>query len=172
MVEYEYAKAIFELAVEEKKTELFLDYFNGLLDVLSTSKDFYKFLASPLVDTKEKIRGIQKVFNRLDSTFIQFLCVLVQANRFDLVEAIEEEYKKLLSDFNSILKIEVISSEKLAKKRQEEISRSLAKRYPDKKLFIEDSVNPKILSGLQIICNGQSLDLSLKNRLTKLKNSL
>ena len=57
MVEYEYAKAIFELAVEEKKTELFLDYFNGLLDVLSTSKDFYKFLASPLVDTKEKIRG-------------------------------------------------------------------------------------------------------------------
>ena len=79
MVEYEYAKAIFELAVEEKKTELFLDYFNGLLDVLSTSKDFYKFLASPLVDTKEKIRGIQKVFNRLDSTFIQFLCVLVQA---------------------------------------------------------------------------------------------
>lgn len=172
MVEYEYAKAIFDLAVEEKKTELFLDYFNGILDVLSTNRDFYKFLSSPLVDTKEKVKGIHKVFQSLDTTFVQFLCVLVQANRFDLFETIGEEYKKLLGDYNSILKIEVISSEKLTKQRQEEITRSLSKRYPDKKLFIENSVNPKILSGLQIICNGQSLDLSLKNRLTKLKNSL
>ena len=172
MVEYEYAKALFDLAVEEKKTEVFLDYLNGVLDVTHTNHEFYKLLSSPLVDSSEKLKVVSEVFKSFDTTFIQFLCVLVKNNRFALIEQIEKEYNQLFSDYNSVLKIEVISSEVLTKERLKEITESLKKRYPDKKLHIENKVNPKILSGLQIICNGQSLDLSLKNRLTKLKNSL
>ncbi len=172
MVEYEYAKALFDLAVEEKKTDLFLDCLNKVLDVTSTNKDFYKLLASPLVDVKDKLKVIKEVFQGFDPTFVKFLCVVVERNRFVLLEQMEEEYSHLFGEYNSILKIEVISSEQLTEQRQAEITRSLKKRYPDKKLLIENTVNPKILYGLQILCNGQRLDLSLKNRLTKLKNSL
>ena len=172
MVEYEYAKALFELAIEEKKTELFLDSLNGILDVMSANKDFYKMIASPLVDMNEKLKVIREVFSSMDPTFKEFLCVLVKNDRFVLMEQITEEYNQMLSDYNSILKIEVISSEKLSKERLNEVTKSLEQRYPNKKLKIENTVNPKILSGLQIICNGESLDMSLKNRLTKLKNSL
>ncbi|MDE6406998.1 MAG: ATP synthase F1 subunit delta [Anaeroplasmataceae bacterium] len=172
MVEYEYAKALFELAIEEKKTELFLDSLNGILDVISANKDFYKLVASPLVDINEKLKVVHTVFKTMDSTFKEFLCLLVRNNRFVLIEQITEEYNQMLSDYNSILKIEVISSEKLSKERLNIVTKSLEQRYPNKKLKIENTVNPKILSGLQIICNGESLDISLKNRLTKLKNSL
>ncbi|MDE6047391.1 MAG: ATP synthase F1 subunit delta, partial [Anaeroplasmataceae bacterium] len=115
---------------------------------------------------------VHTVFNSMDATFKEFLCVLVKNDRFVLIEQITEEYNQMLSDYNSILKIEVISSEKLSKERLNEVTKSLEQRYPNKKLKIENTVNPKILSGLQIICNGESLDMSLKNRLTKLKNSL
>ncbi|MDE5856685.1 MAG: ATP synthase F1 subunit delta [Anaeroplasmataceae bacterium] len=172
MVEYEYAKALFELAIEEKKTELFLDSLNGILDVMSANKDFYKMIASPLVDINEKLKVVREVFTSMDATFKEFLCVLVRNDRFVLIEQITEEYNQMLSDYNSILKIEVISSEKLSKERLNEVTKSLEQRYPNKKLKIENTVNPKILSGLQIICNGESLDMSLKNRLAKLKNSL
>lgn len=172
MVEYEYAKALFELAIEEKKTELFLDSLNGILDVMSANNDFYKMIASPLVDLNEKLKVIREVFSSMDSTFKEFLCVLVRNDRFASIEQITEEYNQMLSDYNSILKVEVISSEKLSKERLNEVMKSLEQRYPDKKLKIVNTVNPKILSGLQIICNGQSLDISLKNRLSKLKNSL
>ena len=172
MVEYEYAKALFELAIEEKKTELFLDSLNGILDVMSANKDFYKMMASPLVDINEKLKVVREVFSSMDTTFKEFLCVLVRNDRFVLIEQITEEYNQMLSDYNSILKIEVISSEKLSKERLNEVTKSLEQRYPNKKLKIENTVNPKILSGLQIICNGESLDMSLKNRLAKLKNSL
>lgn len=172
MVEYEYAKALFELAIEEKKTEPFLDSLNGILDVMSANNDFYKMIASPLVDINEKLKVVREVFSSMDATFIEFLCVLVRNDRFVLIEQITEEYNQMLSDYNSILKIEVISSEKLSKERHNEVTKSLEQRYPNKKLKIENTVNPKILSGLQIICNGESLDMSLKNRLTKLKNSL
>ena len=172
MVEYEYAKALFELAIEEKKTELFLDSLNGILDVMSANKDFYKMIASPLVDINEKLKVIREVFDSMDTTFKEFLCVLVRNDRFALIERITEEYNQMLSDYNSILKVEVISSEMLSKERLIEVMKSLEQRYPDKKLKIINTVNPKILSGLQIICNGESLDMSLKNRLNKLKNSL
>lgn len=172
MVEYEYAKALFDLAIEEKKTEVFLDYLNKIMDVTSTNKDFFKLLSSPLVEVNQKIDIINKVFDQMDSTFINFLCVLVKNNRFVQLEQIIEEYNQLVSDYNSILPIEVISSEKLSKSRLKEITDLLKVRYPNKKLQIENTVNPKILYGLQVICNGQSLDISLKTRLTKLKNSL
>lgn len=172
MVEYEYAKALFEIAVEEKKTELFLDSLNEILDVMSVNQAFYKMIASPLVDMEDKLKVIQKVFKSMDATFREFLCVLVKNHRFNIIEKITEEYNQMLSDFNSILKIEVISSEKLTKARLNEVTKSLEERYPNKKLKIINTVNPKILYGLQIVSNGQSLDISLKNRLTKLKNSL
>lgn len=172
MVEYEYAKALFELAIEEKKTELFLDSLNAVLDVMSSNQEFYKMIASPLLEMKEKLKIVHNVFRSMDVTFIEFLCVLVKNNRFNLMEQITNEYNQMLSDYNSILKIEVISSDKLTKARLNEVTKGLEERYPDKKLKIINTVNPKILYGLQIICNGQSLDISLKNRLTKLKNSL
>lgn len=172
MVEYEYAKAIFELAVEEKKTELFLDYFNGIFDVTSSSMEFNKMLSSPLIEAEGKIEIIKNVFKGFDKTFLNFIILLVKNNRFDSLEKIKEEYNALLSDYNSILKVEVISSEKLTKERLNEISGSLKVRYPEKKLRIENTVNPKILYGLQVICNGESIDMSLKTRLAKLKDSL
>ncbi len=172
MVEYEYAKALFDLAVEEKKTEVFLNYLNTVLDVTSTNREFFKLLASPLVGVEEKIQVVHKVFYALDKTFIEFLCMLVQNNRFAQIEQITAEYNQLLNDYNSILHIEVISSELLTKSRLNDVIHSLEQRYPNKKLNVKNTVNPKILSGLQVICNGQSLDISLKNRLTKLKNSL
>lgn len=172
MVEFEYAKALFDLAIEEKKTELFLDYLNGITDVISSEKDFYKLIASPLVSMEEKLNVIHNVFHSFDETFIEFLCVLVKADRFTNFEQITNEYSKLLSDFKSILKIEVISSEILTKQRLDEVTKSLEVRYPNKKLIIENTVNPKILYGLQIICNGESLDMSVKNMLNKMKESL
>lgn len=172
MVEYEYAKALFDLAIEEKKTEVFLDYLNKIMDVTSINKEFFKLLSSPLVEVNQKIEVIKKVFYQMDSTFINFLCVLVKNNRFVQLEQIIEEYNQLVSDYNSILPIEVISSEKLSKSRLKELTDLLKVRYPNKKLQIENTVNPKILYGLQVICNGQSLDISLKTRLAKLKNSL
>ncbi len=172
MVEHEYAQALFELAIEEKKTELFLDYLTKIIDVMSNNNEFYKMISSPLIELTEKKKIILNVFDSFDETFKNFLCVLVTNNRFNLIEKINIEYDNLLSDYNSILNVEVISSEKLSKASFNEVKKALEKKYPDKKLKIENTVNPKILYGLQIICNGQSLDISLKNRLMMLKDSL
>lgn len=72
-----------------------MDCLNKVLDVTSTNKDFYKLLASPLVDVKDKLKVIKEVFQGFDPTFVQFLCVVVERNRFVLLEQMEEEYSHL-----------------------------------------------------------------------------
>lgn len=172
MVEYEYAKALLDIALEEKKVELYLDYLNAIIDVTSSEKEFFKIMASPLVDIEEKLKVISKVFYKFGQSFIEFLNILVKNQRFDAIQQIKEEYSKLFSEYNQILKVEVISSEELTKDRLKVVTKRLQQRYPDKKLIIENTVNPKILYGMQIICNGESIDISLKNRLNKMKEAL
>ncbi|MDE5715676.1 MAG: ATP synthase F1 subunit delta [Anaeroplasmataceae bacterium] len=172
MVEYEYAKALFDLALEEKKIELFTDYLNAILDVTNREKDFLKLISSPSLELEEKIKIIKKVFASFDLTFVEFLKLIVKNQRFNSIAIIKEEYDKLQISYNRILKIEVISAEKLTANRLNQIEEKLALKYKNQKLIIENIVDPKILYGLQIMCNGESLDMSLKNRLYKLKESL
>ncbi len=172
MVEYEYAKALFDIALEEKKVELYLDYLNAVIDVTSSETEFIKLVASPLLDIEEKLKVISKVFQSFDQSFIEFLNILVKNQRFHTIQRIKEEYSKLFSEYNQILKVEVISSEVLTKDRLKVVTKRLQQRYPEKKLIIENTVNPKILYGMQIICNGESIDISLKNMLNKMKETL
>ena len=53
MVEAEYAKALYELALEEDKVDLFWDYFIAV-DKTNDNQDFKKIMSSPIIDTKEK----------------------------------------------------------------------------------------------------------------------
>ena len=53
MVEAEYAKALYELALEEKKVDLFWDYFIAV-DKTDDDPDFQKLMSSPIIDKKFK----------------------------------------------------------------------------------------------------------------------
>lgn len=98
MVEYEYAKALFDIALEEKKVELYLDYLNAVIDVTSSETEFIKLVASPLLDIEEKLKVISKVFQSFDQSFIEFLNILVKNQRFHTIQQIKEEYSKLFSE--------------------------------------------------------------------------
>lgn len=172
MIEYEYAKALFELAQEENKINVFLEQLNAIVDTTSKERQFMQIMSCPTIEKNEKIKIVNKVFGKLDDTIVNFLKLLVNNHRFTLIESINEEFLKLYEENKRIVNLEVISSELLNKSQLKLITKRLEGRYPGKELKIENSVNPKILGGLQIICNGESLDLSLKGQLDRLKESL
>lgn len=172
MVEKEYAKALFDLAIEEKKEVEFSENMEALLKVVEKEEEFMKLMASPFLDELEKKKILDKVFNGLHPDILIFLQVLIDNHRFQCLEKIIKEFQQLLEEYKNILRVEVVSSEELESSRFKEVTKLLKKRYPDKKLIIENRVNPDILYGMQIICNGQSIDMSLKNMLNKMKDSL
>lgn len=172
MVEKEYAKALFELAAEKSKEERYLDFLNAVCTSIQEEPEFLKILTAPLIELEEKKRIIKNVYHAFDLDFLSFLNLLISNNRFHLIEVIKNEYQDIFSFHQNILNIEVVSSEKLSKKKLAAIVSNLEEKYPSKKLVVENKVNPDILYGIQIYCNGESLDMSIKNMLAKMKDSL
>jgi len=171
VVEAEYAKAIYELALEEKKVDLFWDYFIAI-DKTDDDPEFRKIMSSPIIDTKEKKEIIKKVYYKLDETFLNFLYVIIDHNRFNSFNGIGHEYRKLVRKEKNIMFIDVISANELTEKHQAKIVKVLKAKYSDKTLQFKYIVKPDLIGGLQIISNGESIDMSLKAALDRIKEEL
>lgn len=171
MVESEYAKAIYELALEENKVDLFWDQFI-VVDKTDEDAKFRKIMESPIIDSESKKRIIDKVYHSLDKTFINFLYVLIDHNRFNSCDLIGHEYRKLVRNEKNIMFIDVLSAEELTEKQQKKIVSSLTHKYKDKTLQFKYIVKPDLLGGIQIISNGVSIDMSLRASLDRIKEEL
>ena len=171
MVEAEYAKALYELAIEEKKVDLFWDYFIAI-DKTNDDPDFKKIMSSPIIESKEKKKIIKKVYYKLDETFLNFLYVLTDHNHFNLCDKIGHEYRKLVRLDKNIMFIDVISANDLTKAQEDKIVKLLKAKYSDKTLQFKYIVKPDLLGGIQIISNGVSIDMTLKSALDRIKEEL
>ena len=87
----------------------------------------------------------------------------------DLFWRIKDSYQKLYETSFKILKIKVVSPKILDERQQEQLKQRLKQKYPDRKLEIENTIDPSLLGGIQIFANDERLDCSLKNQLAKLK---
>ena len=171
MVEAEYAKALYELAIEEKKVDLFWDYFIAT-DKTNDDPDFKKIMSSPIIESKEKKEIIKKVYYKLDETFLNFLYVLTDHNHFNLCDKIGHEYRKLVRLDKNIMFIDVISANDLTKAQEDKIVKLLKAKYSDKTLQFKYIVKPDLLGGIQIISNGVSIDMTLKAALDRIEEEL
>ena len=171
MIDSEYAKAIYELALEEKKVDLFWDYFI-VIDKTNDDPDFRKIMASPTIDNKEKKEIVKKVYHALDDTFLNFLYVLIDHNRFNLCDEIGHEYRKLVRLEKNIMFIDVLNEKELTEKQKTKVVNTLTAKYSEKTLQFKYIVKPDLLGGIQIISNGVSIDMSLKASLDRIKEEL
>ncbi len=170
MVEAEYARAIYDLAQDENKVNSILDCFHAVNETLN--KEFMDIMASPYIDKVEKKSIISRVYKSLDTTFINFLYVLIDHNRFIKFKEIYNNYNMIFLENKNIVRIQIISVKELSKTQIKSLEESLKLKYANKKLEIENIVDSNIIGGIQILSNGESVDLSLKTALKRIKESL
>lgn len=171
MVELEYAKALYELSVETNITNEVLDDFDTLKNTIN-DKEFYEVLTSPIISLQDKKNLLKKVYSVFNETFLNFLFVVLDHNRFSLILSIKDEFYKLHDAKRNIVSVEVQSTYKLDLNELKNIEKNLMKNYKNKKLEIKNIVNPELIGGIKILCNGEVVDLSIKNTLESIKATL
>ena len=172
MVGNEYAKAIYELAHENNKIKVFSDCFLTVYETAFNNKEFMEIMTSPIINKQEKKDVIKKVYNSLDEEFIRFLYVIIDHNRFSLLKEIYDEYEAFVLSDKNIIKAQVFSASELNDKQLSDVIKALEAKYNNKKIEVENIINPELIGGLRILVNNESVDLSLKNSLTKLMESI
>ena len=166
-----YAKAAFELAVAESAT----GRWNEMLDLASTAvteKSLAGLLESPHASNSQIIQILTDTAGEaFDARFRDFLSVLAENKRLSLLPEIAILYQALREEADGLLRARVVSAFALDEDQATRLKSALAKRF-DREILLETEVDSSVIGGAVVYAGGEVIDGSLKDRLTRLSNSL
>lgn len=172
-----YAKAVFADAKETNQLETWSTVLNAFSKIIK-NKQIAELIINPQVAKKDikklllhLIQTIRAESNSLKQKIDYFLQLLIDEKRLTTLPDIAFLYHQLLNDHYGLVEAEVICTFPLSAKHREEIKNKLKKRFNSKvKLkVIEDK---SLLGGAIIRVGNWAIDCSVKNKLTRLAESL
>lgn len=168
----QYAKALFEIAKEDKLLQSCKESFDLFIELLNQEDEFRLLLTSPKISTENKKDLIKKSFKNVDYNLIYFVFVLLDNGRIEIINEIYNSFINLYNEANMIKNVLILSSLKLEDKEIKKLKESLERYYAGYKVVIENEIDPSVIGGYHILVNGLSIDLSIKHKIDSLKSTL
>lgn len=172
LVSERYAQALLELVSDNLSKE---DILKELLDITESVKgsgDLNKVMTSPVISNDEKKNVISKLFeNTTNKVILNFLKLLIDKNRFSMLESITKEYKNEINRLNNLLSINVTSAIDLTEEEKSAIKDKLS-NILNKNIELEWATNPDIIAGLVFEVGDNIIDNSLRHKLQDLSRNI
>lgn len=164
-----YAKALFDLALEEGQTGSVGAALRTLEKLLQSSGVLKKALANPNLKRHEQALALAEICAQMKAPEIvqSFVKLLVITQRIFLIHKISRIYQNLISQAKGEQAIEVISAYRLTPAQSEMLEGKLKKVFPGtlKLTYIN---NPKVLGGIMIQIGSRVIDATLVTHLSQL----
>ncbi len=172
LVSERYAQALLELVSDNLSKE---DILKELLDITESVKgsdDLNKVMTSPVISENEKKNVISKLFeDTTNKVILNFLKLLVDKNRFSMLESITKEYKNEINRLNNLLSINITSAIDLTEDEKSTIKNKLS-NILNKNIELEWAINPDIIAGLVFEVGDNIIDNSLRHKLQDLSRNI
>jgi F-type H+-transporting ATPase subunit delta len=163
----EYAKALFELSLESDRVNEITNAFASFKVFLT--EDFKRVLVHPNIlkaDKKDMLKSLP-----LDSLFANFLYVLIDHNRVNILDQIMDEFMSIINDYNGVVDVKVYAKNTLSDKQKALIRESISKKL-SKKVVIQEVLDANLIGGLRLEYLGYVEDFSLIRSLEEIKSNL
>jgi F-type H+-transporting ATPase subunit delta len=170
VLQYEYAKAIFELAGNELAVSI-KDELNLVVKLLEDT-EFNKFMNSPSIKIDDKKSVIKESLKEFNELTLNFLYVLLDNQRFYLIDEIYKEYDKLLLNNKKFVDVKLYSSSKLTDEQINKLKPIILSKLNCENINVENIVDETLIGGIVIYANDLKIDISTKGNLQRLKDSL
>ena len=164
-----YSDALLELSQDSDKIRKGLE---EIVDTLSSSQDLKDFMSNPVISIEDKKSVIEKIFaGKIDKTLLNFLKLLVDKDRFNLIDEILESYSKDVDKQKNIQKVSVISAIELDEELKSKLINKLAQKL-NKNIELETQLDKDIIAGLVIKTEDNVIDMSLKHKFEEMKKEI
>lgn len=168
-----YSKALFELTKELGGFEDVYKDLGFIQETICKNPELANFLNNPIISKADKNEVLREIFTgKTQAKLLDFLSLLNEENRLDLLGEIILAYKEENNRVNNILKAGVTSAIELNETQKKQIVSKLEHKFEGKTIKPEFMLNKEILGGLIVKINDTVIDLSLKNKLKNLKNMI
>lgn len=168
-----YARAFFEIAGEEKKLEQYYDELSRFSSIVAENKDLGGFLANPIFEQESKKKVLEKIIEKLSLSpmTINFLKLLIDKNRIDVLSDIETCYRQLMDETLKKVRITLKTAFPLSAEMQEHIAENL-KIMTGQSVEVTVEDDKGLLGGIVIGVGDTLYDGSIKSQLNNMRNLL
>ncbi len=173
LIEQTYGQALYELAVEEDKTELFLEEARTLKAAFADGDDFMRFIKNPRVTQDEK-RGVLESALRgsVSDEMLGFLVILNQKDRLAKVDGILDFFITKVMAREGIGRAFVSSAAELTTAQKASVREKLIATTGFREIDIDYTIDSSLIGGLVIRVGDRVVDGSIRTRLGALKKEL
>lgn len=168
-----YAQALFELAVEENKTSLFLDEISNLYEIIKENEDFKQFMNHPKIPKDDKVKVVENVFNdRISKEVVGFLLAIIEKDRYGEIEDILLEVIASIKEYNRIGTAYVTTAIALEDAQKQKIEKRLLATTKYETIECNYKVDESLIGGMVIRMGDRVVDSSIRTKLEKLEREL
>jgi F-type H+-transporting ATPase subunit delta len=173
LVSKTYGDALFELAVEENRTDSLMEEILMLQTVLKENKDFEKILEHPEISKQNKLQVIEDVFKgRISDALTGFLRIVVTKGRYKDLPDIFAYFIARVKEYRKIGVAQVTSAISLSEEQKQKIEKKLLDSTQYETMEIEYKVDAELIGGLLIRIGDRVVDSTIRHRLNSLTASL
>jgi F-type H+-transporting ATPase subunit delta len=168
-----YAEALLRAVQPSGQVEAVLGELDSLIDdVFGANPQVEEFLASAVVSRRHKTEFLESAFRpQASELFYNFLLVVNEHDRLDLLPAIRREYREMYEEQANHIRVFVFTATPLPDDQRERLREELRNHFR-KEPALELKVRPELLGGMVVLVGSSMFDGSVRSRLQRLRNQL
>lgn len=169
-----YAKALFKVALDRHCDQRVYELMLTLAHSFDTMHELHTLVANPFVEQSKKddIISTAAGASDADKTFADFLKLLAQNKRIDMINAIANAYVDVYRQAHNIRRVEVISAQQLDPATVGRIKSLVEQNLNGATMEFSSSTNPDIIGGFIVNIDNERLDASLSHKLEEMRRQL
>jgi F-type H+-transporting ATPase subunit delta len=166
-----YAKAILDLANSKGVAEAVNNDMKSIASAIETNTELSTFIENPTTTVEVKESALLEVFADVNGVTKGLFHLLFENKRFEILDAIAVEYNKLFDESNGVEVAKVTTAIPMDATLEAKVLAKVA-TLSDKKITIENVVDPSIIGGFILRIGDNQYNASVANRLQVLKREL
>lgn len=166
-----YAKAILDLANSKGVAEAVNNDMKSIASAIENNSELSAFIQNQTTKVEVKESALLEVFANVNGVTKGLFHLLFENKRFEILDAIAVEYNKLFDESNGVEIAKVTTAIPMDAALEAKVLAKIA-TLSDKKITIENIVDPSIIGGFILRIGDNQYNASVANRLQVLKREL
>lgn len=167
-----YAKALFQLAEEQKAVEPVHEDMKQLSSLIKQSRDLLHFLRSPVINPGKKEKILKKLLSgNINPLTMSFILLLVRKRREVHIPDIAVKFVEIYNDHFNIVTVKLKSPVKVTSEIRNEVLK-IMKQYTEATVHLEEVVDESLIGGFLLTWKDNQYDVSIRSELNKLTRGI
>lgn len=168
-----YAKAIYELAVDNRTQDKVFEDLRAIESVFSKDKEIHDFFTNPLVESKTQVEFLEKALGGkgVSKEATDLVLLLARRDRFSIFKELVAAYEQQADNTNHVCRGTVRSAVVLGQDERSRIETTV-ERVLKKKVIMTYKVDPEVIGGLIAQVGSYTFDDTIASHLRRMNEEL